>query len=107
MLIDAGVWWLSANLILGLFNMIPWGPLDGAKGIDWSITAVYTVFCIFLIPVIGMFLGFQISICKPHYSFQYLVRWITSQTLILIASVLSVTVDFCSTPHYSTVNICL
>ena len=31
MLVDAGVWWISANLILGLFNMIPWGPLDGAK----------------------------------------------------------------------------
>tara|TARA_B100000459_G_scaffold112634_1_gene66288 strand:- start:320 stop:1243 length:924 start_codon:yes stop_codon:yes gene_type:complete len=58
MLIDAGVWWLSANLILGLFNMIPLGPLDGAKVIDWSRAAFYTVFCIFLIPVIGMIFGF-------------------------------------------------
>ncbi|MBT3419886.1 MAG: hypothetical protein HN794_01315 [Euryarchaeota archaeon] len=58
MLIDAGVWWLSANLILGLFNMIPWGPLDGAKVKDWSEPAFYYVFCIFLIPVAGMFLGF-------------------------------------------------
>jgi Zn-dependent protease len=58
MLIDAGVWWLSANLILGLFNMIPWGPLDGAKVRDWSEPAFYFVFCIFLIPVAGMFLGF-------------------------------------------------
>ena len=57
MLIDAGVWWLSANLILGLFNMIPWGPLDGAKVKDWSEPAFYYVFCIFLIPVAGMFLG--------------------------------------------------
>ena len=57
MLIDAGVWWLSANLILGLFNMIPWGPLDGAKVKDWSEPAFYFVFCIFLIPVLGMFLG--------------------------------------------------
>ena len=57
MLIDAGVWWLSANLILGLFNMIPWGPLDGAKVRDWSEPAFYFVFCIFLIPVAGMFLG--------------------------------------------------
>lgn len=57
MLIDAGVWWLSANLILGLFNMIPWGPLDGAKVKDWSEPAFYLVFCIFLIPVLGMFLG--------------------------------------------------
>lgn len=58
MLIDSGVWWLSANLILGLFNMIPWGPLDGAKVRDWSEPAFYFVFCIFLIPVAGMFLGF-------------------------------------------------
>ena len=58
MLIDAGVWWLSANLILGLFNMIPWGPLDGLKVKDWSEPAFYTVFIIFLIPVFGMFFGY-------------------------------------------------
>ena len=58
MLIDAGIVWLYANLILGLFNMIPWGPLDGAKVKDWSESAFYTVFLIFLIPVISMFFGF-------------------------------------------------
>ena len=58
MLIDSGTVWLTANLILGLFNMIPWGPLDGAKVISWNESAFYLVFCIFLIPVIGMFLGF-------------------------------------------------
>ena len=58
MLVDAGVWWLSANLILGLFNMIPWGPLDGAKIRDWNEKIFYTVFLIFLIPVLGMFFGF-------------------------------------------------
>jgi len=57
MLIDAGIVWLYANLILGLFNMIPWGPLDGAKVKDWSEPVFYFVFCIFLIPVIGMILG--------------------------------------------------
>ena len=57
MIIDAGIWWLSANLILGLFNMIPWGPLDGLKVKDWSEGAFYGVFFIFLIPVMGMFLG--------------------------------------------------
>ena len=46
MLVDAGVWWLSANLILGLFNMIPFGPLDGLKVKDWSEPAFYTVFII-------------------------------------------------------------
>ena len=58
MLVDAGVWWLSANLILGLFNMFPFGPLDGVKVKDWNEQVFYTVFLIFLIPVLGMFLGF-------------------------------------------------
>mgnify|MGYP004385986275 FL=1 len=58
MLVDAGVWWISANLILGLFNMIPWGPLDGAKVKDWNEQVFYIVFFIFLVPVLSMFLGF-------------------------------------------------
>ena len=58
MLIDAGIVWLYANLILGLFNMIPWGPLDGAKVKDWNEIAFYTVFLIFLIPVVSMLFGF-------------------------------------------------
>ena len=58
MLVDAGVWWLSANLILGLFNMFPFGPLDGVKVKDWNEQVFYTVFLIFLLPVLGMFLGF-------------------------------------------------
>ena len=37
--------------------MIPWGPLDGLKVKDWSEGAFYGVFFIFLIPVMGMFLG--------------------------------------------------
>ena len=57
MLIDAAVVWLYANLVLGLFNMIPWGPLDGAKVRDWNEQVFYLVFIIFLIPVLGMFLG--------------------------------------------------
>ncbi len=57
MLIDAGVWWLTANLILGLFNMFPFGPLDGVKVKDWNEQVFYGVFLIFLIPVLGMFLG--------------------------------------------------
>ena len=57
MLVDAGVWWLSANLILGLFNMIPWGPLDGAKIKDWNESVWRGVFFIFLVPVLSMFLG--------------------------------------------------
>ena len=29
-------YWLSVNAFLGLFNMIPWGPLDGLKIKGWS-----------------------------------------------------------------------
>ena len=57
MLIDAGIVWLFANLTLGLFNMIPWGPLDGAKVKDWNEPVFYGVFIIFLIPVLGMIFG--------------------------------------------------
>ena len=56
MVVDAGVVWLGANLVLGLFNMIPFGPLDGAKVKDWSEQAFYTVFLIFLIPLLCWFL---------------------------------------------------
>lgn len=49
MLIDAGVFWISANLILGLFNMIPFGPLDGLKVKDWNENAFYIVISIFTI----------------------------------------------------------
>ena len=53
MLIDAGVFWLGANLVLGLFNMIPWGPLDGAKVKDWNDNAFYAVISIFLLLVVS------------------------------------------------------
>ena len=57
MLVDVGVFWLGANLVLGLFNMIPWGPLDGLKVKDWSEQAFFVVFLIFAIPVFTMFTG--------------------------------------------------
>ena len=57
MLVDVGVFWLGANLVLGLFNMIPWGPLDGLKVKDWSEQAFLVVFLIFAIPVFTMFMG--------------------------------------------------
>ena len=50
-LIHAGVFWLQANLILGLFNMLPFGPLDGLKIKDWSERAFYLVLLIFAVPV--------------------------------------------------------
>ena len=58
MIVDAGAVWLGANLVLGLFNMIPFGPLDGLKVKHWNEDVFYAVFLIFLIPVITWFLGF-------------------------------------------------
>jgi Zn-dependent protease len=57
MLIDAGVFWLGANLVLGLFNMIPWGPLDGAKVKDWNETVFFGVISVFAIFVFTWVLG--------------------------------------------------
>ena len=58
MVFDIGYFWLGANLFLGLFNMIPWGPLDGLKVRDWNEQVFYLVFAIFAIPVVGIFMGF-------------------------------------------------
>ena len=57
MLIDGCVFWLQANLILGLFNMLPFGPLDGLKVRDWNESVFYAVILIFAVPVLGMILG--------------------------------------------------
>ena len=58
MLADAGYFWLSANLLLGLFNMLPFGPLDGLKVKDWNEQAFFFVLLIFAIPVFTMFTGY-------------------------------------------------
>jgi Zn-dependent protease len=52
MLIDAGVFWLGANLVLGLFNMLPFGPLDGAKVKDWNENAFYAVISLFALLIL-------------------------------------------------------
>lgn len=52
MLIDAAEFWIMANLVLGLFNMIPWGPLDGAKVKDWNENVFYGVISIFILLVV-------------------------------------------------------
>ena len=57
MLINICTFWLYANLILGLFNMLPFGPLDGLKVQDWSEGAFYAVLLIFAVPVLAMFFG--------------------------------------------------
>ncbi len=58
MIFDIGFYWLGANLFLGLFNMLPFGPLDGLKVKDWNERAFYLVIAIFAIPVAGIIMGF-------------------------------------------------
>jgi len=57
MLIDIGVYWLGANLILGLFNMLPFGPLDGLKVKDWNEGAYMATLLTFGLLVFTMFFG--------------------------------------------------
>ena len=57
MLVDVGVYWLGANLVLGLFNMLPFGPLDGLKVKDWNEQAFFAVLVLFSALVITMFTG--------------------------------------------------
>ncbi|MEC8927092.1 MAG: metalloprotease [Candidatus Thermoplasmatota archaeon] len=39
--------WMAANSILGAFNMLPFGPLDGRKIKNWSEPVFWTFICIF------------------------------------------------------------
>ena len=41
-------YWLVANAILGAFNMLPFGPLDGKKIKTWSEPAFWNFLLIFL-----------------------------------------------------------
>jgi Zn-dependent protease len=54
MLFDIGYFWLWANLVLGFFNMLPFGPLDGLKVKDWNESVFYLVLAIFALLVIGI-----------------------------------------------------
>ena len=50
--------WVWANVILGLFNMLPFGPLDGVKVKEWSEPVFYTLICIFATPLLfGLTMG--------------------------------------------------
>ena len=48
MVYDIVFWWIAANLGLGFFNMIPFGPLDGAKIKDWNEPVWFATFGIFI-----------------------------------------------------------
>jgi Zn-dependent protease len=49
---DAISFWIGANLILGLFNMLPFGPLDGLKVKDWNEGVWLGLLLVFSLPVI-------------------------------------------------------
>jgi Zn-dependent protease len=71
MVFDIGYYWLGANLFLGLFNMLPFGPLDGLKVKDWNESAFYLVLAIFTLPVIGIFMG----VWGPSALLQYIAGY--------------------------------
>ena len=48
MIYDVVFFWLVANIGLGLLNMIPFGPLDGAKIKDWSEPVWFASFVLFI-----------------------------------------------------------
>ena len=48
MVYDLVLFWISANLILATFNMLPFGPLDGAKIRDWNEGVWFGFFAFFL-----------------------------------------------------------
>ena len=54
--------WLWINAILGLFNMIPWGPLDGLKVKGWSENYFWLTIVIFGILVYSQFSGITMGI---------------------------------------------
>ena len=41
-------YWMVANAILGAFNMLPFGPLDGRKIKAWSEPVFWSFLAIFL-----------------------------------------------------------
>ena len=53
MLWDCISFWVTANLILGLFNMLPFGPLDGVKVHDWSYSAWLSLTLVFTLPLVA------------------------------------------------------
>ena len=72
MLINAGVFWIQANLILGLFNMLPLGPLDGNKVKDWNENAFYITISVFGILVFSWFL---LGLWSPENILSTIAAW--------------------------------
>ena len=57
MIYDLVFFWITANLILGAFNMLPFGPLDGAKIKDWNEGVWFAFFTLFVGLTILMITG--------------------------------------------------
>ena len=54
-------YWLAANSILGAFNMLPFGPLDGRKIKTWSEPVFWVTISIFAFAVYALFTGMQMG----------------------------------------------
>ncbi len=57
MVYDIVYYWVIANLFLGAFNMLPFGPLDGRKIKAWSEQAFWGMIAMFVLPLYLMFTG--------------------------------------------------
>ncbi|MED5272208.1 MAG: hypothetical protein VX613_04895 [Candidatus Thermoplasmatota archaeon] len=55
-------WLLGVNAVLGLFNMIPWGPLDGLKVKGWSENYFWLTIILFGILVYSQFAGYTMGV---------------------------------------------
>jgi Zn-dependent protease len=54
-------YWLAANSILGAFNMLPFGPLDGRKIKTWSEPVFWVTISIFAFAVYAFFTDMQMG----------------------------------------------
>ncbi len=54
-------YWLAANSILGAFNMLPFGPLDGRKIKTWSEPVFWVTISIFAFAVYALFTDMQME----------------------------------------------
>ena len=59
---DLIIFWMWGNAILGAFNMLPFGPLDGGKVKTWSEPIFWAFLAITILLVISVFNGFAFGI---------------------------------------------
>lgn len=61
-LVELIVFWMWGNAILGAFNMLPFGPLDGAKVKRWSEPIFWLFMVITLALVVSVFNGYAFTL---------------------------------------------